>query len=139
MVSGCCPRKRSVSSCSRSRSATSFWVASPITRPSPSLTCASGVLRALETGQELLELPADLLAGRQGLVLREQAAALGLGAGEGVVLLLERGDDLLHLVVGGEVATDLLLALLGQLAELVEVDRQPGGELDLLQQRLRGA
>ena len=68
---------------------------------------------SVEAGQELLELLADLLTGRQRLVVREQAAAALLGALEGVVLLLERRDDLADLLVGGEVAGDLGLAVLG--------------------------
>ena len=76
----------------------------------------SGV-RVVEPGQELLELTADLVAGRQRLVVGEQARPGLLGLLEGVVLPLEGLDDLAHLLVGGQVAGDLLLALLGQGAQ----------------------
>ena len=58
------------------------------------------VVRLVEPGEELLELQADLLTGRQGLVAGQEAAAALLGARERVVLLLERRDDLADLLVG---------------------------------------
>ena len=67
-------------------------------------------LGAVETGQELLELPADLLTRRDRLVVGEEAVALLLGALERVVLLLERLHDLGDLGVAGEVRRDLLVA-----------------------------
>src|SRR3954470_11167158 len=124
-VSGLLPRKRSVSRVSRSRSSTSSAAEEGIR-----VVSLVG-LGSVEAGEELLELPADLLSRRDGLVLGEQAVALLLGAGEGVVLLLERLDDLQHLAVRGEVRRDLLVALTGGVAQGGEVDRDARGPLDV--------
>src|SRR3954453_12819355 len=130
-VSGLLPRKRSVSRVSMSRSSTSSAVDDGIW---PLLALALGTV---EAGQELLELPTDLLPRRDRLVLGEQAVALLLGALERVVLLLEGLDHLEHLGVGGEVRRDLLVAGTRGFAQGRQVDREPARELDLLQQRDR--
>src|SRR5262245_32956707 len=100
-VTGWRPRNRSTSRVSRSRSSTSSSADAGIScRPS----VVGGVVGSVQTCQELLELLTDLLARRQRLVAGEQAAARLLGARERVVLLLQRRDDLVDLVVGREVA-----------------------------------
>src|SRR3954452_13191048 len=131
-VSGLLPRKRSVSRVSMSRSSTSSAVDDGI------WLFLALALGGVETGQELLELPADLLPRRDRLVLCEQAAALLLGARERVVLLLERLDHLEHLGVGPEVRRDLLVAGPGGFAQGGQVDGDPARALDLLEQRQRG-
>src|SRR3954468_618063 len=83
--SGCRPRNRSASMSSRSRRSTSSSVALRGTRSVPRLVGVGAGVRAVQPREKLLELPADLLAGRQRLVAGEQAAAALLGALEGVV------------------------------------------------------
>ena len=95
-----------------------------------------GLVRRGRRGTARTEL-ADLVPGRQRLVGGEQAGAGLLGVLEGVVLLLEAGDHLAHLGVAGQVAGDLLLALLGRRAQHGEVDGQPTAPLDVLEQRER--
>ena len=134
VVGICAPRNRSSSIVSRSSSATQL-VGVARHQSAPVLARDR---RAVEPGQELLELLADLLAGRQRLVAGQQAGAALLGALERVVLPLQGGDHVGDLLVGGEVADDLGLAVLGLGAQPGQVDGQPAGDLDLLEQRGRG-
>src|SRR5687768_6284066 len=89
--------------------------------------------RPVESGQEALHLLADLVAGGQFLVRREQASTL-VGAGEGVVLLLETGHDLGDVRVVLEVRRDLGRPLARGELERVEVEGEAGRVLDALEQ-----
>ena len=92
-------------------------------------------LGLFETGEELLELGADLLTAGQRLVVGQQVGGLGV---EGVVLLLEAGDHVAHVVGVGDLGGDLDLAGLAGLLERRLVPLQPGDVLEPLEQRGRG-
>jgi len=93
-----------------------------------------GLVRAVEPGQETLELLADLLARWQRLVGGQQGRPGLLAELEGVILLLQAGDDLADVVVAGEVAGDLGLGLLGVAEQTVDGQAQVGGRGQLLEQ-----
>jgi len=98
---------------------------------------SGGSFRSVEAGEEPLDLLSDLVTRRQLLVGCQQAPRL-VGPGEGVVLLLEAGDDLGHLRVVREVRRDLGVACVGGDLERVQFERQPGRVLDALEQHQRG-
>ena len=92
-------------------------------------------------GEETLELGCQLVGGRHGLAVGQQAARVDLGVrclGRGVVLLLKRADQLGDLLGLRDLAFDRLVGALGRLAELgigqVEAGRGGNGA----EQRERG-
>ena len=91
-------------------------------------TCARGLrVTARRTlREEPLELRAELVAAGQVAVVGEQRGAALLRGDIGVVLVLERGDDALDLLVAADLLVDLLADAGRGLAERGERDVQPG-------------
>jgi hypothetical protein len=80
-------------------------------------------------GQEPLELGCELVCGRHGLAVGQQAARVGLGLRglcRGVVLLLERADQLGDLRGLRDLPLDRLVGAFGRLAELGIGQVEPG-------------
>src|SRR5688500_10661496 len=122
--SSCRPRNSPSSSFSRSsRSMSSVRVAGTAT-PYRGCRERSAVVVLALAGEELLELVGQLLPAGDRLVLGQQR--LGRATREGVVLLLEAGQDVLAVLVG-DLLLDLgeRLALGGAQVVVVELQAEP--------------